>query len=141
MGQDMGPAALRYQMAAMLEISERMILTEAVSYSFPCNCWCPVKLEEEEFASLMWREEGQEFVLRKNDNEMVLSEGQFLSGRVSVAVRPLCMFDRPGVGVRWREAVYVLMRYDHERHVYKASRRTNEEVDINPDDAEVCCLV
>ena len=105
--EDMGPAALRYQMAEMLQVSERTLPTSAVSYSFPVNQWCPVLLPANGGFGSMKRDERGRFILKTPPagNARVISAraaapATFLSGRVNVDVRPLCMFDRPGVAVQ-----------------------------------------
>lgn len=46
MVEDLGPAASRYQLAVLLNVQERTLPTECVHYSFPCNLWTPVKMED-----------------------------------------------------------------------------------------------
>ena len=54
--EDLGPAAPRYQLAHVLNVNERTLPTDCVSYSLPMNIWLPVLLNTEadarEFASL-----------------------------------------------------------------------------------------
>jgi hypothetical protein len=119
--EDLGPAALRYQMAEVLQVCERTIPTEAVSYSFPPGKWCPVMLEEGSFASLKWDERDRFVLKRPGQAEQVVNGGAgFLSGRVSVAMRPLCTLNRPGIAIMMEDGgTGVVQGYDAEESAYR----------------------
>jgi hypothetical protein len=143
--EDLGPAALRYQLAQMLLINEKAVPTDAVSYSFPMNMWCPVKLAGDEFGALKWDNERQKFFLRDRAGERVVSgqPGVFLSGRVTVDMRPLCVFDRPGVAIKIREhEVGVIIRYDAVNHFGYDILQPNDNAicTMNPDATEEAVL-
>ena len=140
--EDLGPAALRYQLAQVLKVCERSIPTDAVSYSFPVDQWCPVWTEGV-FGSLKWDIQGR-FVLKMpgerpriisaKDNDDVPS---FLKGRVSVDVRPLCMFDRGGVAVMLLTGIVgVLTGYSERDGGYTATTGTGVDLILNPYETE-----
>jgi hypothetical protein len=125
-------------LARALEMSERELATDAVSYSFPLKRWCPVKCAEGgAFGSLYWNH-GEQVLLRTEEEERNIAGGAFLRGRVSVDVRPLCMFDRPGVGVRLtEEQLGLVVRYDHEReHGYEILQADGTLARMDPDATE-----
>jgi hypothetical protein len=98
--EDMGVAAPRYELAAMLGVRERDLPTPCVNYHFPAAIWTPAILEvTKEPVSLMW-EGGRFFIQREHefDEDMRhdITGGEHLGGRVAQAVRPVCAFYRPG---------------------------------------------
>ena len=104
-------------------MDERILPTDSVSYSFPVDMWCPVKLlHEERYGSIKWEGRRQRFWLRTRDggeeNISVTNNHDadaFLNGRVTKDVRPLCMFDRPGVVVQMMDGMVGLITgYDAE---------------------------
>ena len=140
--EDLGPAALRYQMAEMLQVCERSLPTECVSYSFPVSQWCPVLLPEG-FASLKCDAEG-DFWLKTgraapetNVTAASGAEDSFLSGRITVDARPLCVFDRGGVAVMLRAGVVgVLLGYDHNECGYRAGVDAATTLVLDPYETE-----
>ena len=127
--QDLGPAALRYQLAVMLKVSERNLPTDAVSYSFPVNQWCPVRMTEGGFASLKWDVDAGFSIRMPGMLPVAAPEGQYLGGRIGLDVRPLCMFDRSGVLVYLPfNELGLLREYDTARAVYRITAASGAEV-------------
>jgi len=125
----MGPAALRYQLAAMLKVSERTLPTDSVSYSFPVAMWCPVRIAEGEFASLKWNSDVGFVMQVPGSMEAVAPPGNYLGGRIGLDVRPLCMFDRSGVLVFLPSNELGLLReYDANRAAYRVTAASGAEV-------------
>ena len=139
--EDLGPAALRYQLAKILGANERALPTDSVSYSFPIDQWCPVCVSDGVFASLKWRQPlagGGGFVIRlPGQPEAPVPRGEFLSGRIELDVRPLCMFDRGGVVVRMLSMeLGLLLAYDPALAVYRVAMADGSVVLMNPYDFE-----
>jgi hypothetical protein len=122
-------------------MDERMLPTDSVSYSFPVDMWCPVKLLGS-YGSLKWEGRRQRFWLRtqaggeENISATAIHDvaNVFLSGRVTRDIRPLCMFDRPGVVVRMMDGgVGLIVAFDAEAtHHYKILCEEDVVVQMHP---------
>jgi hypothetical protein len=144
MVEDLGPAAPRYQLAKLLKVCERNLPTNCVRYSLPHDQWTPIRIQSDgSFASIKTKNDGR-FELDSrgiitditaavdDDNE------NFLDGRVNVDVRPLCIFDRPGVILNHADVAGIITRY--EQGVYHVLQSDQLNITLNPYQAEDAVL-
>jgi hypothetical protein len=125
MVEDLCVAAPRYELARMLDTSERGLPTECVAYEFPHGIWTPALVKEADnhtrHAGVMWRDgrflcmraDGTEEDIthdgaarREAEEEEPYERDLFLGGRVTRSIRPLCHFFRPGILVRVSDTVW-----------------------------------
>ena len=106
--EDYGVTEPRYGLAALLGVSEKMIQTNEVQYSFPTGIWVPVlypdgirggsiKITKEDIFLLAGTGPGgsdEDITARADDTETVLG------GRINKDLRPMPNFDRMGVLVK-----------------------------------------
>jgi hypothetical protein len=155
MVEDLGPAAPRYQLSKVLKIDERRLPTHCVRYSLPHNMWTPVRIESDgTFASIktsndgiFWlttpamaiimgnndndgQEEKKDITFRSEDDSQQQPEEAYLDGRVVVDVRPLCIFDRPGVLLSISQAA-VILEYCIKGK-YRVLKADGAEVEMDP---------
>ena len=125
--EDLGVAAPRYELAAMLGVRERELPTDCVHYDFPGGVWTPCLLfprrgddeiddrvdfeQDGEPVAVMW-DGGRFYMQRERDAAAGVrhdispqplraqEEEGYLGGRVTRNVRPVCAFYRPGTVVR-----------------------------------------
>jgi hypothetical protein len=113
----------------MLKVSERNLPTDAVSYSFPVDLWCPVRMADGGFASLKWDMDDGFLISVPGLMPAAAPTGQYLGGRIGLDVRPLCMFARSGVLVYLPSNELGLLReYDAGRAVYRVTTAGGAEV-------------
>ena len=170
MVEDMGAAAPRLMLAHSLGMkTDSFLPTECVHYSFPHGVWTPVCLEadvqldaEEHMAAkgtfgalktendgCFWLEcpssQGKAFI---KDVSSAEDDGA-LSGRVSVPLRPLCFYNRPGMLVKIVEDVgeenpvesfAVLVRYVGGRGAYEALRADGGTLFLTPAVVDQCIV-
>ena len=109
--EDLGVAAPRYELAAMLGVSERDLPTDCVHYEFPVGVWTPaVAVDNDEPVAIQCDRGGRFWMQRERDapdarHDITTRTPQqrregFLGGRITRDLRPLCAFFRPGTVVR-----------------------------------------
>ena len=144
--EDLGPAAPRYQLAQLLKIEERRLPTNCVRYSLPHDEWTPVRINSDgSFGSLKTCNDGVFWLLRQDQaspinitaNHLLLSneddEASFLDGRVNVDIKPLCIFDRPGVLIYHnKEWTGVVTKYEQGRGRYNILKSNGEHTLLDP---------
>jgi len=149
MVEDLGPAALRYQLAKILKMDERRLPVDCVRYSLPHGMWTPVRIESDgTFGSIKTSNDGLFWLARPGHDEDNITFGcdnddgdddpSYLDGRVSVNVRPLCIFDRPGVLLSLDNndddgghEMGVILQYQ-KKGTYKILKVDGSEVELDP---------
>jgi hypothetical protein len=141
MVEDLGPAAPRYQLAQIIKIPERHLPTDCVKYSFPHDEWTPVRIEiDGTFGSLKTSNDGKFWLMRSDQlaiditskNEDVES---YLEGRVNMDLRPLCIFDRPGVLLNFENTwTGIAVKYENGR--YKILKSDGSTTHLDPFETE-----
>lgn len=148
MVEDLGPAGPRLHLTRLLygETGKTDCLpTESAHTPLPHDLWTPVQLEQRlglgagvaaakgSYGGLKCNSDDGTFwlSLRHPETGAVLpafnvTHGDYLYGRIAAAVRPLCVFDRPGVFVRVRGTAVVLVSTAY------ALGRMQEDVEPGP---------
>ena len=145
--EDLGPAAPRYQLAKILKVEERSLPTSCVRYSLPHDLWTPVRVESDgSFGSLKTSNDGVFMLNRGGATEDITAaevdndEEVFLDGRVKVDVRPLCVFDRPGIVVHHRKEWAGIVINSSTSGLYKILQSDGQIIDLNPYETEDAVL-
>jgi hypothetical protein len=150
--EDLGPAAPRYQLAKILNIEERRLPTNCVRYSLPHAQWTPVRIDSDgSFGSVKTSNNGVFWLLRSNQaapvnitapHQIITNEGSdndeaaplsFLDGRVNIDIRPLCIFDRPGVLIHHNnEWTGIVTKYDEICGKYNILKSNGDNTTLDP---------
>jgi hypothetical protein len=140
--EDLGPAAPRYQLARLLNIEERLLPTNCVRYSLPHDQWTPVRIDSDgSFGSLKTCNDGLFWLLRDDQaapinitaSQMSQNDESFLDGRVNIDIRPLCVFDRPGVLIHHnQEWTGMVTTYEQGSGKYNILKSNGDSVRLDP---------
>jgi hypothetical protein len=148
--EDLGPAAPRYQLAKILKVEERRLPTSCVRYSLPHNQWTPVRVESNGTFGLLKTSNDGIFMLDVGGGSPAVnitstaedeeSGSVFLDGRVNVDVRPLCVFDRPGIVTHHQKELAGIIINSSIPGLYQVLQSDGQQIELDPYQAEDAVL-